>query len=126
MFHALAAAALGIVLHDPQVIYDISFQLSFLSVCAVGWRLAQSTGDQDEEDINPSRLSRARQWVMEALAMSALVTVTTIPLVAFYFNQVSWLGLVTNLAAVPLMGGVLVPMGLLAALFHGSTEGGGL
>jgi len=126
MFHALAAAALAIVLHDPQVIYDISFQLSFLSVCAVGWRLAQSTGVQEEEDIKPSRLSRARQWGMDALAMSALVTVTTIPLVAFYFNQVSWLGLVTNLAAVPLMGGVLVPMGLLAALFHGSTEGGGL
>jgi len=36
MFHALAAAALAIVLQDPQVIYDISFQLSFLSVCAVG------------------------------------------------------------------------------------------
>ena len=74
MFHALAAAALAIVLHDPQVIYDISFQLSFLSVCAVGWRLAQSTGVQEEEDIKPSRLSRARQWGMDALAMSALVT----------------------------------------------------
>lgn len=126
MFHALAAAALAIVLHDPQVIYDISFQLSFLSVCAVGWRLAQLTGVQEEKGIKPSRLLRARQWGMEALAMSALVTVTTIPLVAFYFNQVSWLGLVTNLAAVPIMGGVLVPMGLLAALCHGGTEGGGL
>ena len=58
--------------------------------------------------------------------MSALVTVTTIPLVAFYFNQVSWLGLMTNLAAVPFMGGVLVPIGLLAALSPGGTEGGGL
>jgi competence protein ComEC len=126
MFHALAAAALAIVLQDPQVIYDISFQLSFLSVCAVGWRLAKSTGVQEEENSKPSRLSRARQWGMDALAMSALVTVTTIPLVAFYFNQVSWLGLATNLAAVPFMGGVLVPMGLLAALSHGGTDGGGL
>ena len=61
---------------------------------------------------------------MDALAMSALVTVTTIPLVAFYFNQVSWLGLATNLAAVPFMGGVLVPIGLLAALSPGGTEEG--
>jgi competence protein ComEC len=59
---------------------------------------------------------------VEALAMSALVTVTTIPLVAFYFNQVPWLGLLTNLAAVPVMGGVLVPMGLFAAL--GAAEEG--
>jgi competence protein ComEC len=48
--------------------------------------------------------------------MSAIVTVTTLPLVALYFNQVSWLGLLVNLAAVPVMGGLLVPIGLLAAL----------
>jgi competence protein ComEC len=58
--------------------------------------------------------------------MSALVTAATMPLVAFYFNQVSWLGLFTNLVAVPLMGGVLVPMGLLAAFGHAYGEGGGL
>ena len=127
MFHALAAAALAIVLHDPQAIYDISFQLSFLSVCAVAWQLTRSAVPPETEDLlPPSRLSGAKRWGVEALTMSALVTVTTIPLVAFYFNQVSWLGLVTNLVAVPLMGGVLVPMGLLAALGHGHTEGAGL
>jgi competence protein ComEC len=126
MFHVLAAAALVIVLHDPQVIYDISFQLSFLSVCAVGWRLSLSAKVQEEDTETPSFFSRLGQWGMEALAMSALVTVVTIPLVALYFNQVSWLGLVTNLAAVPLMGGVLVPMGLLAALWQNVADGGGL
>ena len=55
--------------------------------------------------------------------MSAVVTLATMPLVALYFNQISWLGLLTNLAAVPLMGGVLVPMGLLAALGHGLMGG---
>ena len=126
MFHALAAAALAILLHDPQAIYDISFQLSFLSVCAVAWRLSQLAGVPGEDIMLPSRLSLARQWGVEALTMSALVTVTTIPLVAFYFNQVSWLGLLANLLAVPLMGGVLVPLGLLAALGQGHAEGGGL
>jgi competence protein ComEC len=122
MFHALAAAALLIVLQEPQAIYDISFQLSFVSVCAVAWRLSRSSDAEEEDNRPPSRLLRARQWAVEALAMSALVTVTTIPLVAFYFNQVPWLGLLTNLAAVPVMGGVLVPMGLFAAL--GAAEEG--
>jgi competence protein ComEC len=126
MFHALAVAALAIVLHHPQTIYDISFQLSFLSVCAVAWRLSRPTTVDDETGTPPSALSRAKQWASEALGMSALVSVTTAPLVAFYFNQVSWLGLLTNLIAVPLMGGVLVPMGLLAALVPGGLSGDGL
>jgi len=96
MLHALGAAALGIVVNDPQAIYDISFQLSFLSVCAVAWRLSQAASIDDEEPMPPIWFSRGRQWVVEALAMSAIVTMMTVPLVAFYFNQVSWLGLVTT------------------------------
>jgi competence protein ComEC len=126
MFHALAAAALAIVLHDPQAIYDISFQLSFLSVWALAWRLSQAASLDDEEPMPPAHFARSRQWMMEAFAMSATVTLMTTPLVAFYFNQVSWLGLVTNLAAVPVMGGLLVPMGLLAALGQGASPENGL
>ncbi len=127
MFHALGAAALSIVLHDPQAIYDISFQLSFLSVCAVASRLAgPAPATQVENLAAPSLYSKAGHWMVEALAMSAIVTVTTLPLVAFYFNQVSWLGLLTNLAAVPVMGGLLVPIGLLAALGQGGTPESGL
>ena len=126
MFHALAAAALAIVLHDPQAIYDISFQLSFLSVCAVAWQLTRSGAAQEGDTPPLSRFSRAGQWIIDALAMSAMVTVTTIPVVAFYFNQVSWLGLWTNLVAVPLMGMLLVPMGLLAALGQAGAPGEGL
>jgi competence protein ComEC len=126
MVHALAAAALAIVVHDPQAIYDISFQLSFLSVCAVAWQLTRSGAAQEEDAPPLSRFSRAGQWIIDALAMSAMVTVTTIPVVAFYFNQVSWLGLWTNLVAVPLMGILLVPMGLLAALGQAGAPGEGL
>ena len=122
MFHALAAAALAIVLHDPQAIYDISFQLSFVSVTAVAWRLSHWP-DGLEEQSPPGRFTRAQRWIAEALVMSAAVTLATVPLTAFYFNQVSWLGLVTNLAAVPLMGGLLVPMGLLSALVQAGASG---
>lgn len=126
MFHALAVAAVAILLHDPQAIYDISFQLSFLSVCAIAWWLARPVGPQEEEQ-EPARslISKGMQWGRDAMAMSAVVTLATIPLVAFYFNQLPWLGLFTNVVAVPVMGVLLVPAGLVAAFWHsaGSVEG---
>ena len=119
MFHALSVAAVGILLHDPRAIYDISFQLSFLSVCAIAWWLCWSAVmPNDRTEDASSRLSRVARWGTEAFVMSAVVTLTTVPLVAFYFNQLPWLGLVTNLLAVPIMGGLLVPMGLLSALWQ--------
>ncbi|HEU4501628.1 MAG TPA: DNA internalization-related competence protein ComEC/Rec2 [Nitrospira sp.] len=126
MFHALSAAALIIVAHDPQAIYDISFQLSFLSVSAVAWWLAKTQGAEDHNAPPRSKRALIGQWISDALLMSAVVTVVTIPLVALYFNQFPWLGLLTNLAAVPLMGGILVPMGLAAVLWQGVFGGGHL
>jgi competence protein ComEC len=114
-------------LHDPQALYDISFQLSFLSVSAIAWWLSWSTVPTDDRSATPgSRFSRAMQWGAEAFVMSVVVTLTTLPLVAFYFNQLPWLGVFTNLAAVPIMGGLLVPLGLVSALWQSSLGTGDL
>ena len=50
--------------------------------------------------------------------MSGVVTLVTIPLVAYYFNQLPWLGLFTNVVAVPVMGILLVPIGLAAGIWQ--------
>jgi competence protein ComEC len=50
--------------------------------------------------------------------MSGVVTLVTLPLVAYYFNQLPWLGLFTNVVAVPVMGIVLVPIGLAAGVWQ--------
>lgn len=114
--HALAGAALVIVLHDPRAIGDISFQLSFLSVLAIVWvadwhasRLAEE--DQQED----TRWKRYRRTVREAVILSLAVTIVTIPIVAWYFNQIPWVGVLTNMIAVPVTGFVVVPLGLLTA-----------
>jgi competence protein ComEC len=49
--------------------------------------------------------------------ISALAILGTFPLVLHYFNQVSVAGLATNLIVVPLVGLVIVPAGLLGAVF---------
>ena len=119
LFHALSAAAVGILLHDPQALFDISFQLSFLSVMAIaGWLSRQTTADSEKLRDKPPLLRTCVRWVRDSVAMSGVVTVATAPLVAYYFNQLPWLGLFTNLIAVPVMGVVLVPIGLIAGIWQ--------
>jgi competence protein ComEC len=48
--------------------------------------------------------------------MTLAVSLTTLPLVAYYFHQIPWLGLFTNMAIVPLVGIVVIPIGLLAGV----------
>jgi competence protein ComEC len=119
MFHALALAALAILLHDPQALYDISFQLSFLSVCSIAAWLSRSDSN---EEAGPSNVvtvfATGIRWARDGFGMSAVVTLATIPLVAFYFNQLPWMGLFSNIVAVPVMGFVLVPLGLLAGFLQ--------
>ncbi len=114
--HALALAALLIVVHDPRALYDLSFQLSFLSVLAIIHALP-SPADGEEERRGAGRLGTWLVFVRDACLVSAAVTLATLPLVALYFNQIQWMGLLTNLLAVPVTGVILVPLGLLSALW---------
>lgn len=121
---ALAVAALLMVIPYPEAIHDISFQLSYLSVAAIGLVLvSRKTEDSDTLDLPDAAPREAPSWVARAWEKSKLawlmtlaVSLTTLPLVAFYFHQIPWLGLVTNLIVVPLVGIVVIPLGLLAAM----------
>ena len=122
LFHTLSAAAVGILLHDPQALFDISFQLSFLSVIAMaGWLSRQRVVDQEGLLNESSELSYVRtciRWGRDSIVMSGVVTLITLPLVAYYFYQLPWLGLFTNVVAVPVMGILLVPIGLVSAVWE--------
>jgi competence protein ComEC len=127
LYHAMAAAAFLIVVHEPRAIFDISFQLSFLSVLVI-----VQTGRwvrRWEEETGPAERSVAHTAVgysRDAVLMSGAVTLATFPVVAFYFNQVPWMGILTNLFAIPFTGIVLVPLGLLSALWTVATGAGDL
>ncbi len=113
---ALGVSALLATLFDPMVIYDLSFQLSYVSVFAIALAL-QFTNDFEEklDDIQSSR-EKIQTWIYQYLLISFAATFATLPLVAYYFNQVAWLGVVANMAVVPFVGLFVVPLGLLTSI----------
>ena len=128
---ALAVAALIMVLPHPEAIHDISFQLSYLSVAAIGLMVLtrketeSKLGELDEgfPPPQPSWFSGIRHKAMLAWFITLAVSLTTLPLVAHDFHQIPWLGLVTNMIIVPLVGMFMIPLGLLSGVI--TLIGGG-
>lgn len=117
----LAVACWLILLHDPKALFDISFQLSFLSVLAIALVLQRTHRDEGEESVPLCRVERFRKWLRSYCWMTGGVTVATVPVVAYYFNQIPWVGLIANLVVVPIAGFVLVPVGLVSGIWYVMT-----
>jgi competence protein ComEC len=114
---ALCAAALAVLLHDPGALFDISFQLSFLSVLAIGLALPLARVELGLPPVEGWSIGeRLRFWGREYLVVTGGLTLATLPLVAYYFNQIAWLGLAANLIVVPVAGFLIVPIGLASAI----------
>jgi competence protein ComEC len=117
VFTSLTLAALLIALVWPAVIADISFQLSFLAVLFIAWgmRKVHEWFAPKKTDDLPQERSWLRAKLGQAgmhLAVPFLATLGTGPLIAHYFGHLSLAGFVANPLIVPLVGFVVVPLGL--------------
>jgi competence protein ComEC len=114
---SLTFAALLIALVWPGVIADISFQLSFLAVFSIAWGMRRVMGSmaappRDELPQERSRLRPKLRAVGMHLIVPVLATIGTGPLIAHYFGHLSLAGFISNPIIVPLVGFVVVPLGL--------------
>ena len=122
VFASLTLAALLIALFWPGVVADISFQLSFLAVLFIVWGMRKFHGwlapkRRDELPQERSWLAaRLRQASMH-LMVPLLATLGTGPLIAHYFGHLSLAGFVANPLVVPLVGFIVVPLGLVIGFF---------
>ncbi len=119
---SLTFAALLIGLYWPGVITDISFQLSFLAVLFIAWGMRKVVDwfPARRTDELPQERSRWKGPLRRAgfhLAVPLLATLGTGPLIAHYFGHLSLAGFLSNPLIVPLVGFVVVPLGLLIGLF---------
>jgi competence protein ComEC len=119
LMRSLALAALVILCLSPQALFDISFQLSYLSVLVIGYVVSF----WNEIGIKPpGRLLRFAQSAALLIIISLAASLATGPLVAHYFNQFSLAGLVSNLIVVPFAGAVVVPLGLFSGILSLFTD----
>ncbi len=120
VWSALALAALVILILSPLRLFSVSFQLSFAAVSGLLYFLPRWFGTKAEASASANlRLgwnSRLRRGLTEALALSAVASLITAPLVAHYFQVVSLYGFLVNLVAIPLVLMLSLPLGGLAVL----------
>ncbi|HYB20065.1 MAG TPA: DNA internalization-related competence protein ComEC/Rec2, partial [Thermodesulfobacteriota bacterium] len=125
LYDALLVAAFFILVVNPAALYDISFQLSFLSVLAILYLIPRFMEYFDFLKIWPykSWMEEQPRWKRKVFAYlggslltSAAAVLGTGPLVAYYFNRISLVGFVSNLLLVPLMGFANTLLSLLTAL----------
>ncbi len=104
----LAFAGLVLLVADPMAALDAGFQLSFAGIFGL---LALRRPLRDRL---PARLPR---WLRDGIASGTAATLATTPIVAFHFGLASWIGILANLAAIPLVG-LAVPAVALAMVVH--------
>lgn len=109
---AVAVAALIVLTLRPEALYGPGFQMSFAATTAL---VAVFGGLRSM----PGEKRRWPKWVsfIWGVALSSFVAgMATAPIAAAHFNQVPHYGLIANILSVPLMGAVIIPGAVLAAL----------
>ncbi|RKU21303.1 DNA internalization-related competence protein ComEC/Rec2 [Candidatus Poribacteria bacterium] len=126
LFNLLAFAALVLLLLNPEQLWDVGFQLSFIAVASIVyfvpkmegrlrrlWEDADNTSSQDSIPI----LTRFRNRVVKWLVLSYLVTLAaqigTTPLIAYHFFRTYPLGILAGPFAVGLVS-LIVAVGMVS------------
>jgi competence protein ComEC len=118
--NTLSFAALVILVISPASLWDISFQLSFVSVLGILLItpiVQRHVFPHDPlRELQPSRWNRVARALVSAGVASVAALLVTSPLVALYFHRMSSMGLLSNLVVIPLTGFGIIPAGLLCIL----------
>lgn len=108
--NSLVAAAFFILLGAPQLLFDISFQLSFIAL----WGILVLTPPL----LAPFKVleNRALRMTLALLMTSLAATVATLVPVVYLFHRASVAGIVSNFLVVPLLGYGAVVSGFVALM----------
>ena len=117
---ALGLAAGAMVAAQPSVLLSVSFQLSFAAVggiAVLGEPLAQRLRRLNLPVLGrQGPIDTSVATALDIVAMTIAATVATLPLIAFYFQRVSLVGLPTTVLILPALPLVLVTQGFAALI----------
>ncbi|NNG01756.1 MAG: DNA internalization-related competence protein ComEC/Rec2 [Desulfobacteraceae bacterium] len=115
LMNTLAVAAVVIIAVHPPAVFSVSFQLSF---AAVFWIFVGLFRFPIAKSDTGGWMAEAGHRAMTMLLISACAIFGTLPLVAYYFNRISLIGLPVNLTIVPVIGFIALPLGIGAAFAY--------
>jgi competence protein ComEC len=98
----LSLAGVIILIFNPLSLFTVSFQLSFVTVGGIIYLVPYL-----ERKLNP-----LPRWLNRSLAVSLSAQLSILPLMAFYFNRLPLIGVITNLLITPLMT-IILALGFL-------------
>ncbi|MBU2521198.1 MAG: DNA internalization-related competence protein ComEC/Rec2 [Proteobacteria bacterium] len=116
--NTLAIAAMIILVVHPPSLFSISFQLSFIAVLAIIYGLSRI---HVKSVIRKQGHFQVQKKVYLFLLTSLFAILGTLPLVMLYFNQISLVGFLANLLIIPIIGFIVVPLGLFSVLLYPAT-----
>ncbi|MBU2629610.1 MAG: ComEC/Rec2 family competence protein, partial [Proteobacteria bacterium] len=104
----LSIAGILILMVDSSAVFSISFQLSFIAVVFIVCGVSL---------VNNYLFGFKKKWLAKLglmIGVTFFAGLGTLPLTAHYFNIVSHVQLISNLIAIPVLGFVVLPLGLIA------------
>ncbi|MDE2371577.1 MAG: DNA internalization-related competence protein ComEC/Rec2 [Burkholderiales bacterium] len=106
----LLAAALAVLLADPWALLQPGFWLSYMAVAML---IAAEPVRRRREPAPVDWRGRGARWLLALLRTQAVATISLAPLTLLFFQQVSLVGLLANLVAIPLVTLAITPLALL-------------
>ena len=122
LFEVMSLALCAVILFDPLTPLSVGFWLSFGAVTIIACCVIRMANIQRMQNgkITDKYLSMIRSWTTTQLALSFGMA----PLLIVIFSKVSVVSPLANLLAIPVVGFIVVPLGLfgLILFISGATE----
>jgi competence protein ComEC len=111
IYNSLSLAALIILIINPWQLFEISFQLSFLSVVSIVW-LSPKIKSLFPESLH--KISGMRFLIL-AFSVSAAASLGLLPLIAYYFKIITPITVLANMIIIPCIS-IIVASGFVLGL----------
>jgi competence protein ComEC len=111
--NSLLFAAFILTVWEPEVIFSLSFQLSFLAVLFIGFSLGNREDEKMEDEKKDNR--RVFRYIKNTVLLTLSASIGTAPLVAYYFHYFSIISPISNLLIAPLIGFILIPLSVISS-----------
>lgn len=104
---ALSVTALGMLVYQPLLLYDISFQLSFGATAGLVFIYRQTL----------EFMAHWPSWLAEPLAVTLSAQLGVLPVIAWYFNSFSLISFIANIFVLPIVELVII-LGLAGVVLY--------